>query len=168
MGAHRVYSCCHELAPKVVAMHIVTMFLVKVKVRDAWLRPLNGCELCIAPLSFTMVNCDLPMGFLCSLPATVTVAGIEQKTPASKLHKIQYLWQLGGMVNVRLVHQALSAMTSAAADCFHHVDSTVTFATVGIHIIRKAAVQCAAYIEINRLPWLQARFVILLGLIMPW
>lgn len=135
---------------------------------DAWLRPLNVCEPCIAPLIFTKVTCDVPMGFLCSLPATVTVAGIEQKTPASKLHKIQYLWQLGGMVNVHLVHQALSAMTSVAADCFHHVDSTVTFAAIGIHIIRKAAAQCVAYIEINRLPLLQARFVILLGLIMPW
>lgn len=136
--------------------------------RDAWLRPLNACEPCIAPLIFTKVTCDVPMGFLCSLPATATVAGIEQKTPASKLHKIQYLWQLGGMVNVHLVLQALSAMTSVAAHCFHHVDSTVTSATIGIHVIRKAAAQCAAYIEISRLPLLHARCVILLGLTTPW
>jgi len=69
----------------------------------------------------TKMSYDVPIGFFGAVSATATVAGTGQKSPLFKLPKILYLWDLGGMVKVCLVHQALSAITSVAADCFHSV-----------------------------------------------
>jgi len=109
-NCHAALHGAHELAPVDVAMHVNSLCTGN-----------NGPEPCIKPLVLAGMSHDVPkvLGFF------------VQFQPL-------YLWELGQMVQVCLVHQALSAMKPVAADCSHHIHNTVTFATIGICIICQA------------------------------
>jgi len=96
----------HELNPKDFAKHVNNMCTGN-----------NGPEPYITPVVPPKMSHDVPK-----------VLGNFVEFQAL------YLWELGRMIEVRLVQQALSAIyiyMSAAADCSHHNDNTVTFAIVG-------------------------------------
>jgi hypothetical protein len=75
------------------------------------------------------------------------------------------------MGEVRLVHQALSAMSSVAADCFRRIDIIMPFATFGICVVcrvtqQSSNIMCSLQGD-QQAAFASRMFVILVGPIMP-